>query len=736
MPPGYRRPLLAAAAIVMLIATASSLITQSAWAKNLPMGHPSLILQLRAGDDARFDYFVVDEDSFKALKDDIGTKLYSIIETIVLPEIKKQFDEREEIYSNGYIEYVSVNYQADESRLEILIAKQPEDYGCDTEGCAARIVNVGIPAELMLSQVRQIGMFIAVYETPSQQLVDKIQTKALSEARILLSEASGIIEEKKEELLADRTPVESFYLRQYEDISRVTILFSPNEPGGPAKEPIDVVDTSNSYYKRTSSSSAIDNKFEIWPSDSVTSTAWNTYIRGTICPSPVTDAGREEQYDPDTHALIDLGSGVEITYYAISPEGIEKPIENSLYYPTTDFCSEAPGAYLTPDVEGNWTVYGTARWISEGVVQEIQSNEVKVLVKPAMYKSTNSETLALDANNYPLLKLLDWSSDGKSILVAYDNTYNASIGIDPRTTPSIETGVLGIMDPEGNEIRIIDLPAHFRYFNDARFSPSSDEILLITGSTYEFENQATVFKYDLGSGKLVPLPEISGYAVWVRDKDGDGSDDIVFGKEIRDSSHQDRLEKFEIWLASSDGTVEKLYQQSVDDEAGFQIDDSSTDGNKMLITVYKQSEFPVNVNDLAIFDLQSRKLATILSSTNTEFTRFAPFDGLVLYNIGSGYKTPDGPSYIMTADGSYHEQLYLGGRPGTVDSPETLVVSPDGRFVLSVFEEWGSGRLYLTKTQLAQSIPEFGSLAALISALAVMAGLVGLAAIKRNRFSL
>lgn len=37
------------------------------------------------------------------------------------------------------------------------------------------------------------------------------------------------------------------------------------------------------------------------------------------------------------------------------------------------------------------------------------------------------------------------------------------------------------------------------------------------------------------------------------------------------------------------------------------------------------------------------------------------------------------------------------------------MVSPDGKFIVSVIEEWGSGKLYLTTTQLAQSIPEFGS---------------------------
>jgi hypothetical protein len=287
VPPGYERTLLAAVAIVMLIATASPSIMQGAWAKNLPMGHPSLILQLRAGDDPRFDFFIVDKNSIEALRADIGTKLYSIIETVVLPEVKKQFDEKSDVYANGYIEYVSVNYDVKESRLDILIAKQPEEYGCDTEGCAHRIVKVNAPAELALSQVREVGMFIAVYETPSPQLVERIRAKALDEARILLSETSGVLKEMKSELIADNTPIERFFLRQYEDISRVTIFFSAFEPGGPTKQPIDVVDTSNTYYKRANSGS-----FESESSD-VSGEEWNTaYVVGKFVNS---DPPKEDQ---------------------------------------------------------------------------------------------------------------------------------------------------------------------------------------------------------------------------------------------------------------------------------------------------------------------------------------------------------------------------------------------------------------------------------------------------------
>ena len=248
----YPRSLLAAALVLLAFVIDSYALTQSVWGKDVPMGHPSLSISLRAGPDSRFDFFLADENSIEKLRDEM-TKLYATIDTIVLPEIKKQFDEKKGIYYDGYIEYVSISYDTKESNLVIFISKQPGEYGCSTEGCALEKIDVVVPPELELSEIRQVGMFIGVYDTASEPLVERIQTKTSAEARILLTEASDVLKENKDKLLADGTPIESFFLRQYEDISRTTVMFSPFEPGGPAKQPIDVVDASNTYYKKANS---------------------------------------------------------------------------------------------------------------------------------------------------------------------------------------------------------------------------------------------------------------------------------------------------------------------------------------------------------------------------------------------------------------------------------------------------------------------------------------------------
>jgi len=221
------------------------------------MGHPSLVAGLSPGPDPRFDFVVVDgEETIDTLGADIDARLYAIFDTIVLPEIRKSFDERRGVLSDSYVEDVSGSYEQNDSRLDILISKVPPEYGCSTESCAHRTVAVDLPPELELSHIRQVLFSIAVYENMGSgaeydQLVDRIIAKASGEARVLFSEAANVLEDNKQELLEDGTAIERLLLRQYEDISRISVLFLQSEPGVSDKKPLDVVITSNSYYERS-----------------------------------------------------------------------------------------------------------------------------------------------------------------------------------------------------------------------------------------------------------------------------------------------------------------------------------------------------------------------------------------------------------------------------------------------------------------------------------------------------
>jgi hypothetical protein len=386
----HEKPLSSIALIALLGVSTLLPTAQIVWAKSLPMGHPSLSIILSAGDDPRFDFLILDEDSIEGLRDEVNNKMYAILERILLPEVRKQFNEKWEVYANGYIEYVSLNYRVEESSLEIFIAKQPEDYKCDTQGCTVRNVKVEVPADLRLSQIRQVSMFIAVYETPlDQQLAERILAKGLNEARFLLSEASSILEDKTEELLSDNIPVERFFLRQYEDISRVTILFSPYEPGDPAKQPIDIVSTENTYYKQAYYRALGEpelSTLEIWSGETPIQTNHsNATIGGRICPEPFTSPGRAPVFDPETNAIMDPGSAVQITYFIASPDGMEEE-RSELLDSSKELCSEGINKSFVLDKEGIWSVYATATWITlnnytrADSTREIESNAIILAV--------------------------------------------------------------------------------------------------------------------------------------------------------------------------------------------------------------------------------------------------------------------------------------------------------------------------------------------------------------------
>lgn len=242
---------------------ACTLVPENVLGKRVPMGHPSLFVTLYVGSDPRFDFVIVDNvNTVETLKIDIDQKLYGIFDMVVLPEIRKEFAERANIYSDSYVASIRAYLDVRESTLDILIEKIPGDYGCSEESCAHRKVSVNLPTELIPSHFNNIGFSIAVFETMESggiydQLVERIAMKTLAEAKFLFSEGANVLDANKHILLENGTIIEHILLRQYEDISRISVLFLPSEIGvaSSAKKPIDVVVTSNSYYERYWSSS-------------------------------------------------------------------------------------------------------------------------------------------------------------------------------------------------------------------------------------------------------------------------------------------------------------------------------------------------------------------------------------------------------------------------------------------------------------------------------------------------
>lgn len=117
---------------------------------------------------------------------------------------------------------------------------------------------------------------------------------------------------------------------------------------------------------------------------------------------------------------------------------------------------------------------------------------------------------------------------------------------------------------------------------------------------------------------------------------------------------------------------------------------------------------PVTVYNITIFDIENRRFETTLPFGSGDGARFNPSGDLIVYPVGLGHRTPGGPLIMTMLDGSYIERLSSGERPGTYDSPDSFVISPDGTTIVAGVAQWGSGDIYVTKNELAHPMPEFG----------------------------
>jgi hypothetical protein len=467
-----------------------------------------------------------------------------------------------------------------------------------------------------------------------------------------------------------------------------------------------------------------DYNFTIWPLESEISLNWQTDIRTQVCPNPdFQQIGTDTFRDP---------SDLVISYIATNSDGVSSDIITEYMGGRNDFCNGPVGFGFVPDSSGLWRIRANATWISStGENQTLQSNEITVLAKPAVYATSLSEVLLeFDPNSSNSLRLLDWSSDGKSILVATDfsfdgnDTENSELEYDERN----ETH-LGFLDPDDGTVERIDLPEDFVMIYDARFSPSSDLTLMLVGQT-GYSDEARLFLFSIGDGSLDRIGNATGDIVWVPDTSDDGQDDFVIGRTL---SNETGGKIFEMWRTDSRANpIEKIYSTHLGDKEGFQIHDSSRDGKKILMTDSEWLGGPITVYNITIFDTESKQFESTLPFGTAEGVRFNPSGDLIIYDIGYGHRSPGGPLIVTTLDGSYIERLSTGESPGTYDSPISYVISPDGSSIVAAVEQWGGGKIYVTKNSLARAMPEFDSL----NVLGIAVGLSSTVLVLKRFFSL
>lgn len=443
----------------------------------------------------------------------------------------------------------------------------------------------------------------------------------------------------------------------------------------------------------------------VWPVQSEISEKWHTDIRTRLCPNPEVNL----IVGPYNSEL----STVNITHFATNSTGVATAARTEYVGGGNDFCNSDVGFGYEPEGPGHWIIRANATWTApDGTTHQVQGNEAGLLVKPAIYRITNSEELfEYEAEHFKVIRLLDWNPAGRAILLSYYAGYPADMTSDTETTGEYETTVsLGVLDISETTINRVALPVNFTYIFDARYSPSDSNIIFITGSIGELELQNGLFVYSFEQGTLSRVgPYVDG-VVWIPDVSGDGRDDFVVG--ITNSTFEDgeiTANAVEMWITDSNANpIEKLYSETLDSERGLQIHDVTKDGKKILMTSSLHLGGPVTVYNITIFDIENRRFETTLPFGSGDGARFNPSGDLIVYPVGLGHRTPGGPLIMTMLDGSYIERLSSGERPGTYDSPDSFVISPDGTTIVAGVAQWGSGDIYVTKNELAHPMPEFG----------------------------
>jgi hypothetical protein len=454
----------------------------------------------------------------------------------------------------------------------------------------------------------------------------------------------------------------------------------------------------------------------IWPIQSEISENWQTDIRTRICPSPEAKLiVNPEAAELPKESLTPLNSElsiVNVTHFATNSDGVATPIWTEYFGGSNDFCEGNVGFGHEPLGPGDWTIRANATWTApDGTIHQIQGNEARLLVKPALYK-TNSEVLfEYDTDYYKSLRLLDWNPDGGAILLAYHAGYQKNMTSEIKTNGGYETQVsLGVLDPNETTINRVALPMNFTYIFDARHSPSDSNIIFITGSIGDLVLQSGLFIYSFEHGTLSRVGPYTDDLAWIRDVTGDGQDDFVVGITNRTSEDGEiTANTVEVWIADSNANpIEKLYGDTLDPKRGLQIHDVTKDGKKILMTSSLYLGGPVTVYNLTIFDIENKRFESTLPLGSGDGARFNPAGDLVVYPVGLGHRTPGGPLIVTTLDGSYVERLSSGERAGTYDSPASFVISPDGTTIIAGVAQWGYGNIYVTKNELVHPMPEFG----------------------------
>jgi predicted secreted protein with PEFG-CTERM motif len=463
-------------------------------------------------------------------------------------------------------------------------------------------------------------------------------------------------------------------------------------------------DQLNVYGSKVSDS---EQKFEIWPEQSVQVLGTQIKMSGTICPSPYELFELESFYHEESSEKM-YDEGFLVMHYLTKPDGtIESQMRNNYEHD----CSEPLPQYFYADQLGQYKVHAVATWNSNGI-QNISSNVATVTVTEPIFDYV-IEPVIVDNKNWVIRGPVDWSVDGNSILfqvwVEFDseNHKNSLVMISP-------DGVIQKqLDFTGSPISDID---------HAQIAPTNDMIHII--------DEGKMYRYVLATDKIIPLNtegnhvEFFDYYVYSEDEDDNYS--IVYSVENQGFYADDLTSKYSLLVMNEQIDLNPL---SVPSEFFGNIENPnfhfSPDGKKILFLKTIDAGYGWADRVPAYIEAQDHGPHVVpnVDLNCSNLMQWSPNGEMILYQDNRcGRTVNSGVFGLATLDG-YHEKLIPTIDPSTKSYPSSFVVSPDGSTIVYVTSDGKSdfgesGDFY--KLILAKSIPEFETIAMMIMLVSVL----------------
>lgn len=430
----------------------------------------------------------------------------------------------------------------------------------------------------------------------------------------------------------------------------------------------------------------------------VISTGTYEEIMLKVCPVPIPEQGRVEIRDPITKAITDPGSIVAVDYYVSSPNGTQTMYDD-LISPLTGNCDTNYSANtILPDSNGTWSVYSVVRWVEKNSTHQMQSKPITFLVKVPIIGDKKIERISIGKDvtmQENTIEMLDWSHDGKLILVHVHPAYSQN-----------GTSYLELLDTGGNVVKKIDLSDMPKVSPvDARILPSGNLVILDEGTGLVF--------YDIKNDVQDIMIKNADMVAFDLISDGD----ILYTERSLDT--HDVSHGYTTWLSDSHGkkisrlfTSDRVVSLHANPEMSKIIFVEHNSANDMDQFSYA----------MKIYDVQENKTMSLEGHANVDYAKWSPNGQFLVYRTIPSY---GGIGVIGLTDntGSFDETLY------EYSNVPSFIISPDGYNLDFSSYESGSNVIGLYQMKFVHPIPEFSFAVPIM-----LIGIVSVIAFYRVRF--